>query len=415
MKKIIFNLFFLFVLSTPLFVSAHEVNASYIYLKIYETDGIDGRFEIHIDEINKIFDLDFSEDVTADDLEPYKEMIQAYLLKHSSFSSKYGKHKVLFKDEIGVQDSEKLGVFAKFYFHLENSNKIPEKLDVFYDAVFEIDNTHRSFLVVAFHWKAGVMNNEAVVSLFFTPDKPSDTLSLNDDLSVWNGFIGMVRQGIWHIWIGLDHILFLIALILPSVLVRRREEDVKLTRKNFFGWEPVMAFKPAFFYILKIITFFTIAHTITLTLATLEVVSLPSRLVESIIAFSIGLAAYHNIKPIFKGKDWLIAFVFGLFHGFGFANVLADLGLTSKFLGLSLFGFNIGVELGQIVIIAVLFPILFLLRKKNIYKSIFLYGCIFLIIASIYWMVERIFDVSFGVEDQMYVWIGQIMRFLGLK
>ena len=76
-------------------------------------------------------------------------------------------------------------------------------------------------------------------------------------------------------------------------------------------WIPVEKFKPAFMYILKIVTFFTISHTITLGLAASQIILLPSRLVESIIALSIALAAYHNIQPILKGKEWMIAFIFG--------------------------------------------------------------------------------------------------------
>jgi len=220
----------------------------------------------------------------------------------------------------------------------------------------------------------------------------------------------MYRSGIWHIWIGIDHILFLVALILPSVV--RRKEDA--TGYSLSNWEPVLKFKPAFYYILKVITFFTIAHTITLTLASLEIVTLPSRIAESIIAFSIGLAAFHNIRPIFKGRDWVIAFVFGLFHGFGFASVLADLGLTNDFLTISLLGFNVGVELGQLVIIALIFPILYLLRKRKIYNKILVYGSVILIIVSLYWFIERVFDIEFGVYHAVKMQIREWAVLLGL-
>ena len=94
---------------------------------------------------------------------------------------------------------------------------------------------------------------------------------------------------------------------------------------------------------------------------------LPSRLSESVIAISIALAAYHNIQPIFKGKEWTIAFIFGFFHGFGFASVLAELG-SGEYLGLTLFGFNLGVEIGQIAVIIVIFPILYAIRKSRPYN-----------------------------------------------
>jgi len=210
-------------------------------------------------------------------------------------------------------------------------------------------------------------------------------------------------------------------LILPAV-VRRSEtvdigSDTKTGKNNFniWGWKPVEKFRPAFIYILKIITFFTIAHTITLSLAALNIIVLPSRLVESIIALSIGLAAYHNIKPIFKGKDWLIAFVFGLFHGFGFASVMGELGFKGEFLTLTLLGFNIGVEIGQVLIIALIFPFLYFLRKKKLYPKLLVYLSALLIIVSLYWLFERAFDIDLPLDENIRTFGGDILRALGLR
>ena len=239
----------------------------------------------------------------------------------------------------------------------------------------------------------------------FGPNDTSGTLELNDS-SKLPGFIAMIKQGVWHIWIGFDHILFLLALILPAV-VRRKNNSI-------YGWEPVLTFKAAFIYIIKVITFFTIAHTITLTLSSLEIISLPSRLVESIIAFSIGLAAFHNIKPIFFMKDWVIAFIFGLFHGFGFASVLSDLGLTKEFLTLSLLGFNIGVEIGQVVIIAIIFPMLYLIRKRKSYPKFLVIMSALLILMSLYWLIERVFDINIPYDDRVKRQIYLLGEYLGI-
>ena len=98
---------------------------------------------------------------------------------------------------------------------------------------------------------------------------------------------------------------------------------------------------------LKVVTAFTLAHSITLSLAALQVISLPSRLVESTIALSVVVAALNNLRGTIERRRWVMAFVFGLIHGFGFASVLADLGLPQGALVLALVGFNLGVELGQ--------------------------------------------------------------------
>lgn len=402
--QLLLVLFFL-----PLFVLAHIPNQSYIFLRIYETDDVHGRFEINIREVNKVFGTNYKDGVTLSDVEPKIEEIKAYLLKNTSFSSDFGDHKIVL-DGTGIFEFN-LGYFVQVYFHLENTKNLPEKLNVEYAAVFDKDNTHRAYLVTEYNWRDGVINDEKNITLDFSPNKTQDTMDLTKS-SIWNGFYAMVKQGVWHIWIGLDHILFLLALILPSVVRRRKN---KLNVNSIYGWEPVKTFKSAFIYIVKVVTFFTIAHTITLSLASLEIVSLPSRLVESIIAFSIGLAAYHNIKPIFKMKDWVIAFIFGLFHGFGFASVLSDLGLTNEFLTLSLLGFNVGVEIGQLAIIAVIFPVLFLLRKLKLYPKLLVYLSVVLIVISLYWFIERVFDINLVIDDYITSWAYDIAVFLGLK
>ena len=111
-------------------------------------------------------------------------------------------------------------------------------------------------------------------------------------------------------------------------------------------------FRPAFWDVCRIVTSFTVAHSITLSLAALGIVALPSRLVESAIAASVVVAALNNLRPWSQGRRWVVAFGFGLIHGFGFASVLADLGLPRDTLVLALVGFNLGVECGQLAIVA---------------------------------------------------------------
>jgi hypothetical protein len=126
-------------------------------------------------------------------------------------------------------------------------------------------------------------------------------------------------------------------------------------------------------------------------LAVMEYVTLPSQWVESTIAFSIIVSALNNLIPILKFRGWVIAFLFGLIHGFGFANVLLDLGLSSVALGISLFGFNVGVELGQLAIVVVVFPISFLIRKSKFYEYVILkFGSILIAGIAIIWLIERV-------------------------
>jgi hypothetical protein len=168
------------------------------------------------------------------------------------------------------------------------------------------------------------------------------------------------------------------ALLLPSVVRRLTEINTDNTKKMIsinkkwlqVNWEPVSDFKTTLLYVLKLITFFTIAHALTLTIVAFNVLELPSNIFEAIIALSIAVSAFHILKPLFKRGDWVIAFCFGLFHGFGFAEILLDIGLRGEYMALSLLGFNLGVELGHIVIIILVLPILYLLRNKKVYSKI---------------------------------------------
>ena len=146
--------------------------------------------------------------------------------------------------------------------------------------------------------------------------------------------------------------------------------------------------------VLKIVTAFTVAHSITLSLAALGLVELPSRLVESAIAVSVILAALNNLRPLVLGRLWMVAFGFGLLHGFGFASALAGLGLPRDALALALVGFNLGVEAGQLAIVLVFLPVAFALRHSSLYRRQVMFGGSLLIalLASI-WFIERAFEM----------------------
>jgi hypothetical protein len=172
------------------------------------------------------------------------------------------------------------------------------------------------------------------------------------------------------------------SLLLPGVLRRR---DGK--------WQPVEAARPALINILKIVTAFTAAHSITLSLAALGYVHLPSRLIESAIAASVVIAAFNNLVPLFGDRCWMVAFGFGLLHGFGFANALRDLGLQHGSLAATLFGFNLGVEIGQLTIVAVFLPIALSLRQFLFYQRFILrYGSAVIILVASTWLAERVLD-----------------------
>ena len=260
--------------------------------------------------------------------------------------------------------------------------RAPAVLDIGYSLFADLDPQHRGLLSLA--------ANGATRAAILGPQAPQQAFALAR-VNRWRQFIDYAADGVWHIWIGFDHILFLLSLLLPAV----GAWAVRGTGRHPLRWEPVPRLGVAVWEVLRIVTAFTLAHSITLSLATLGWVALPSRLVEATIAASVVLAALNNVWPFFQGRRWMVAFAFGLVHGFGFASVLADLGLPRDALALALVGFNLGVEAGQLAIVAAFLPLAFALRRSLFYRRVVLWGGSLAIAAlAAAWFVERAFDLQ---------------------
>jgi len=406
MVKYVMRCFVLLILALSFssVARAHAPDQSYLYLRIYE-GHTEGTVEMTFKDINTALGLSLERGMSVADLQPFLPAIRKYIKERIALSANANRYNLVFTEpELFEAD---MGVFLRSHFDLPGLTEQPDQIEVDYNILFDKDPKHQGMLVIGHHWKSGIVNNEGVPSLIFGKNKTNQSMALAD-ASLWRGFVNMVRLGMWHIYIGLDHILFLLALLLPSVVRRKERPD------GGFQWNPVEGFGPAFWYILKIVTWFTIAHSVTLALAAFQVINLSSRIVESIIALSIALAAVHNLRPIFGKREWLIALGFGLFHGLGFASVLGEKGLNGEFMTLSLLGFNVGVELGQILIVAAFFPFLFFLRKKNIYPQILKYGSYLLIAISLYWFIERFFEVDFLLDNYIGKAKNKLLSLIGL-
>jgi hypothetical protein len=193
-----------------------------------------------------------------------------------------------------------------------------------------------------------------------------------------------LREGMRHILTGYDHVLFLICLLLPSVM-----------RRTAQGWRPVDRLSQAVWPVAGIVTAFTIAHTITLALAATGTVSLAPAFIEPAIAVTIILAAFDNVKHIFGDRRVFVTFAFGLIHGFGFAGVLAELNLPPSQFAWALLQFNVGLELGQLLIVAVVVTMLFALRRGAHYPGWFIRGgSVTAMVIGALWLVERVANVS---------------------
>jgi len=399
---------------------AHKPDQTYLYFRILKSD-IDGRVEMSLKDINKILgssiEIEKYRAQSADekvvsplpeDLNQYVAALQSYVKEKSSIRSVNGTHELLFTT---AEILPQLGsAYVRLNFELSKDIPIPPSLDIDYNVLLQEDPIQTGGIIIEHNWKAGIFNNESLVSLWYKKDSGTQTLELAEQ-SIWKGVAALIKSGMWHIYIGLDHILFLFALLLPSV-VRRRENYRDLPFTN--QWEPASSFKAAFWYILRIVTLFTIAHSITLSLAAVNIINLPAKIVESLIAFSIGLAALLIIRPVVNRSEAKIAFGFGLFHGLGFASVLGEKGLADDYMLYSLFGFNVGVEIGQVLIICAIFPLLYFAGKSKMYPKLMLLCIAFLVVVSVYWCIERLFEVDFPIDDTIIRYIIAVRNKLGL-
>lgn len=353
-------------------VQAHKASDSYLVLGVQGTQVV-GQWDIALRDIDFALGLDSdgNGEITWGELSQHHAAIATWAL--GALTLERGGTCPLRVTQNQV-DEHTDGAYAVL--HIAGECPAAEgDLALGYRLLFDVDALHRSLVRMTLDGQ--------VQSAVLSPQAPGQTFSAIAP-SRWSQLVQFFVQGVWHIWIGYDHILFLLALLLPLVLVRIDGQ-----------WRPVGRFSEAMREVLWVVTSFTVAHSITLSLAALGLVTLPSRLVESAIALSVVVAAFNNLVPMFNHRRWMVAFGFGLIHGFGFASVLAELGLPQDALVLSLVGFNLGVEAGQLAIVAVVLPLTFALRHTTFYRrGVLVGGSILAMILAMVWLAERALDLK---------------------
>ena len=416
---------------------AHKPSDSYLRIN-GGGERLQIEWDIALKDLEFLVGLDSNQngEITWRELQDQEANIAAHAISRLRIAAGHKESSLTMEQMLVSQHSD--GAYAT----LRIISDLPGSLanfDLEYRLLFDADPTHRG--LVLFQDESGISTH------VLSPENPVAKFRTGST-SLAGTFVTYVREGIWHIWIGTDHILFLLSLLLPAVWVLRNNDTQHSSASGdrqidgFAGfavgnpaisdgskhhpstteagltfsslrmptlqlaasrtqpvldnvWQPVDSFKPACMATLKIVSVFTIAHSLTLWLAVMEYVTPPSRIVESVVAFSIVVTALNNLYPRLRLSGWSIAFVFGLIHGFGFANVLLDLGLSSVALAISLLGFNVGVELGQIAIVLVFLPIAFLIRKSTFYRwVIFRAGSVIIALIAAIWTYERLCNVE---------------------
>ncbi len=343
-----------FIAAAP-FAFAHDLPLSYVDLK---TEGAEVEVIVQASAKNFARQLPgISEESLLDmaNLTASRGKLAALINSHLAVSID-GKLRPM---EITASESLPARRDLKLRFHVI-TNRSPESLRVRCD-LFSFDSRHRTFLNV---YNGGTLRFQGIFD--------RSTSQLDYVLGTRQPIITVVRQFLWegvhHIFIGPDHILFVVGLLLLGGTV----------------WQ-----------LLRIVTAFTVAHTVTLVLATLNILTPPARIVEPLIALSIVFVGVHALLRLNQERDWrlLFAFCFGFVHGFGFANVLREMALPRAALGWSLFSFNAGVEIGQACIVLAVSPLLAFLyrRTARLAGQITTAGSFGVVATGSFWLLQRVF------------------------
>jgi hypothetical protein len=326
--------------------AAHKPSDAHLRLDL-DGDQLTGRLDVAVRDLDAALGIDDGDGaLTWAELDGAHERIAGYITTRLSFGCPMSQGDASLIDlSDGAYWSVPITVMCA-----------PRSLSLTYALLFDIDTQHRG--LVHLGSQTLIVRDAAPVAI---------------ELGNATSLRTFVREGVWHIWIGIDHILFLVCLILPAVWTTgRRSKTLREVAVEVF----------------EIVTAFTLAHSITLVISAVGLFTLPSRYVETAIALSVVAAAMNNVVRVVDAR-WAVAFSLGLLHGFGFSSVLIDLGLPSRELIGALLGFNVGVELGQAAIVIALLPVLYLIRNTLVYRTLLFAGSGAVAVIASIWTYQR--------------------------
>lgn len=346
---------------------AHKASDSFLYV---DMDASEARIDVALRDLALLVPLDSNGDqkITGQELRAQRSLATQVVENAITLTSEQGACKL--RGQAWGLSSHSDGPYLATEYRIEcPDGELPEQIE--YTLLFDQDSLHRGLVQIT----SGDTRSLTVLS----PDQPVVDLT-SGAIGPWSTFTTFLYEGVVHLLIGLDHMLFLLVLVLPATLISRRQKDQGTS----------LSFKSRLLQLAGIVTAFTVAHSITLALSALGIVRLPIAWIETVIALSIAAAALNVVWPFLGRKTWKLAFAFGLVHGFGFASVLGDLTGEISNLAIALAGFNLGVEFGQLGLLIIGFPLLYALAHVKAYQRIVVPLLLMGVgIISLMWVVER--------------------------
>jgi hypothetical protein len=367
-------LFLLSLFSSSAF--SHQLSTAYLNLKAEpDSQSLFGQYQVRFFDLERKLNIDSNLDgqLLWKEVLQNKIRIQAFLQSSLQIQSN-NKYCDLTLNTPLLTDKHFDEGYLVADFIAECPNIVNQhNLLITYQGLFELDSQHKVIINLSGY---GQNPRTAISSLI---DKDQQSLALNPAQNYqFHTFTTYVYQGIVHIFIGIDHILFLVVLMMTCVFYR--------SNGNWYARQNVASVAKSAAWI---VTAFTLAHSVTLTATAMGWIAPNSRWVEFGIALSVALTAINNIWPLVTKLGW-ITFAFGLLHGMGFASVLSELGISSEHQILSILAFNLGVEIGQLAILSLVLPTLYLLRHNRHYKTWGLpSGSLIIGIVAVNWAIQR--------------------------
>jgi hypothetical protein len=366
------------VLLFPSPASAHSLDSSTISVRLSQTSA-DATISVALESLDEALGTDYA---TTADVDQYADEIIAYLDEHLTVTGTDG---TTWTEAYTNPVRESVEGIASFSVDvaLDPAGTDPSSFTIAYDAIVEADPAHQAVVVLTD--ATGEISTAGVLTA------SDSTLSIGD--SAGTGIADMIGYGFHHVLQGADHLLFLITLLLVAPLVvaagrwQRREGGVPALRK-----------------VVRVVTAFTVGHSLTLIASALGWVTLPSAPVEVLVAASVAVSALHALRPLTRHGEELIAGAFGLVHGLAFAGILTGLGLDGTPSLLALLAFNLGVELAQLTTVALIFPSLYLASRTRFYPALRVIGASVALTAATGWALERLGVLDnplAGIEDAL--------------
>ncbi|SDC92127.1 HupE / UreJ protein [Geodermatophilus telluris] len=352
------------VLLTPAVASAHSLDSSTLSVRVGE-DAVDTTVTVALQTLDETLGTDWT---AATDVDSYADAVIAYVDEHLTVTGADGTPWTETYTAVtgeSVEGIDSVGVEVT----LDPAGADPSSFTLAYDGVIEADPAHEAVVVLTD--AAGDISTAGVLTA------TDDSLQIGDAADA--GITDVVGYGLHHVLEGADHLLFLLTLLLvaPLVTVAGR-------------WQRREGLAPTLRRVLAVVTAFTVGHSLTLIASALGWVAVPGAPVEVLIAASVGVAAVHAVRPLARRGEVLIAGGFGLVHGLAFAGILTDLGLAGTASVPALLAFNVGVELAQLLTVALVFPSLYVVSRTRFSPALRLTGAGVALAAATGWALDRL-------------------------